>query len=92
VKKYKQKIIPEIESDIFDKASTKEIKHYDLIKYAEYNNFGNRKRNDTRHILGYLNFKVKAKINNQYKFLRITVIIANTGKFYYHHEINIYKK
>jgi len=143
VKKYKQKIIPEIESDIFKNLNPKDfrkliIKKYNeklkgksvinrdlgikiefinkgrnkisygsilyenkavtilildkLMRYAEYNNWGDRKESDNDNIIGYLNFKAKAIINNKKEHIRISVIVTNTGKFHYHHEINKWKK
>jgi len=62
-----------------------------LLEVAEYNNFGNRKTNDTEIVLGYLNFKAKVKIDEEIENVRIAVVFKIDGKAYYNHEINIIK-
>ncbi len=40
----------------------------DIIKYALYNNFGNRKDSDQKEVLGFLNFKGMCIIDGKRKF------------------------
>ena len=60
-----------------------------LLKYAEYNNFGEAKLTDKKYVIGYLNFKAKFKLDNKTENVRIAVQMRKDGKFYYNHEINI---
>ena len=60
----------------------------DLIKYAEYNNWGNPKPTDGPHIIGYLNFKCKCVIDGQKENIRLAVQFQKGGKYYYNIEIN----
>lgn len=62
----------------------------ELLQYAEYNNFGERKETDKKNVIGYLNFKAKGKINGKLKHFRISIQFKIDGKFYYNHEINRY--
>lgn len=60
-----------------------------LLEVAEYSNFGNPKDSDSKEIAGYLNFKVKCKIDGKTTHLRIsTTLYKNSGKIYWNHEIN----
>ncbi|MCL2028729.1 MAG: hypothetical protein FWG79_09645 [Bacteroidales bacterium] len=67
-----------------------------LIRYAEFNNFGNRKPTDKPNVLGYLNFKAKAKVNGQIEYVHLTIRISNRkeGRFTFHYSmsINIWNK
>ena len=67
----------------------------DLLKYAEYNNFGIRKDNDAPSVLGYLNFKAKVKINEKIEIIRLTVILKKNGEAsyypFYNYEVSIKK-
>ena len=65
---------------------------YQLLKVAEYNNFGQRKIADKSNVLGYLNFKAKVKIDGKLEQARIAVMVKTDGKFYYSHEINTKNK
>lgn len=65
---------------------------YQLMEVAEYSNFGNRKPTDKKNVIGYLNFKGKARINGKIEYVRIAVLFKTDGKAYYNHEINIIKK
>ena len=60
----------------------------DLVKYAEYNNFGDRKPTDNKEVIGYLNFKAKCLINGNKENLRLVVQFQKDGKFYYNIEVN----
>lgn len=60
----------------------------DLIKYAKYNNFGKRKEQDNKDVLGYLNFKSKCEIDGKVEHLRLSVRFQKGGKFYYNIEVN----
>jgi len=63
-----------------------------LLENAIYNNFGTAKTSDNNLVVGYLNFKVKGKINGKIYHLRISVQLRKNGKLYYNHEINLIKK
>jgi hypothetical protein len=60
----------------------------ELVENAEYNNFGERKETDKKNILGFLNFKAKAKIGNKTCNVRISVKCKTDGNTYYSHNIN----
>ena len=60
----------------------------DLIKYAEYNNWGNPKATDGPNIIGYLNFKCKCMIDGKKENIRLAVQFQKGGKYYYNIEIN----
>ena len=62
-----------------------------LIRYAEFNNFGNRKPKDKPNVLGYLNFKAKAKINGKIEHIRLTIRITkrNEGRFTFHYSMSV---
>ena len=59
-----------------------------LLRYAEYNNWGDRKATDPATLIGYLNFKVKCYIDGTLENLRIAVRLYKDGKFYYNIEVN----
>jgi hypothetical protein len=59
-----------------------------LIRYAEYSNWGDRKATDAPHIVGYLNFKAKAKIDGKIEHVHLVIRMRNTGKFHYAMEVN----
>ena len=60
----------------------------DLIKYAEYNNWGDPKATDGPNIIGYLNFKCKCIIDGKKECIRLAVQFQKGGKYYYNIEIN----
>jgi hypothetical protein len=62
-----------------------------LLRFAEYSNWGNRKSTDPDYIIGFLNFKVKVKIDGKTKYIHLVVRVRNTGKFHYSLEVNIWK-
>lgn len=60
----------------------------DIIKYALYNNFGNRKDSDPKEVLGFLNFKGMCIIDGKKETLRIAVQYRRQSKYYYNVEVN----
>jgi len=58
------------------------------IEYAEYSNWGERKETDPPHVIGYLNFKVKIKIDQQIEHIHLVIRLTNDGKFHYYMEVN----
>jgi hypothetical protein len=70
-----------------EKASVVQILD-ELVENAEYNNFGERKETDKQNVLGFLNFKAKAKIGDEICNLRISVKCKTDGNTYYSHGIN----
>ncbi len=60
----------------------------DIIKYAQYNNWGNPKVTDGPNIIGYLNFKCKCIIDGKMENIRLAVQFQKGGKYYYNIEIN----
>jgi hypothetical protein len=64
----------------------------DLLRNAEYNNWGDRKDKDAAVIIGYLNFKAKCFIDNKPENIHLVVQVQNTGKFHYTLEVNKKKK
>jgi Large polyvalent protein-associated domain 3 len=63
-----------------------------MVKQGEFSNFGNAKEKDGDNVVGFLNFKCKVQIDDKIENVRFTVQMRNDGKFYYSHEVNIYKK
>ena len=61
-----------------------------MIINAEYSNFGQRKPNDKQNVIGYLNFKAKAKIDNIVRYFRIAIKLKTDMKAYYNHTLNRY--
>jgi hypothetical protein len=59
-----------------------------LIRYAEYSNWGDRKNTDDPHVIGYLNFKVKVKIDEKVEHVHLVIRVRNTGRFHYAMEVN----
>lgn len=64
----------------------------EIVKYGEFVNFGKPKDTDKENVLGFLNFKCKVLIDGIQENIRFNVQLRNDGKFYYNHEVNIYKK
>lgn len=62
-----------------------------LLENAEYSNMGQRKSTDKENVLGYLNFKVKAKIEGKLYHFRIAVKLKTDMKAYYNHTVNRYE-
>ena len=63
----------------------------EIIKYAEYNNWGDPKPTDGPNIIGYLNFKCKCVIDGKKENIRLAVQFQKGGKYYYNIETNIKK-
>lgn len=61
-----------------------------IIMYAKYNNWGDRKENDKPCVVGYLNFKVKAKVDGRMEYFHLVIQLRKNGKVYYTHEANIW--
>ena len=64
------------------------VKLLEAMKYATLNNFGLRKEKDSPSVLGYLNYKVKVRIDGEIKNFRISCILNKDGKVFYNHEMN----
>lgn len=64
----------------------------EMIKNAEYLNFKEPDEDDGQNILGYFNFKAKAKIEGNVHWFRIVIRLTNNGKFYYDHSVKVIKK
>lgn len=54
-----------------------------LLTFAKYSNWGERKQTDKKTVIGYLNFKVKLKIDGIRKHFALNVQLRNDGKFHY---------
>ena len=63
----------------------------ELIENAVYCNFKNPGENDSPDIIGFLNFKSKAKIEGKIQIFRIVIRITNRGKFFYDHAVRVKK-
>ena len=61
-----------------------------LIRYAEYNNWGDRKDKDDIRVIGYMNFKVKAFIDGKMEYVHLYITVRNNGSFHYSLEVNIW--
>lgn len=59
-----------------------------LVRYAEYSNWGDRKTKDDPHVIGYLNFKAKVKVDGKVEHVHLVIRVRNTGKFHYAMEVN----
>ena len=54
-----------------------------LLRYAKYSNWGNRKEKDKPYVIGYLNFKVKFKVDGELMHYVLNVQLCVDGKFHY---------
>ena len=59
-----------------------------LLEYAKYNNFGQRKETDPENIIGYYNFKAYVYIDNKKESVRLAVRARKDGSFYYNVEVD----
>lgn len=59
-----------------------------LLEYGTYNNFGQRKENDPKNLIGFYNFKAYAYIDGQKECIRLAVRAMADGAFYYNLEVN----
>jgi hypothetical protein len=60
----------------------------DLVQYAEFSNWGNRKNSDKDSVIGYLNMKVKVEIDGILEHIHLVIQVKNNGKFQYTMEVN----
>ncbi len=60
----------------------------ELIRVAEYSNFGQRKETDNPEVLGFLNFKAKCLIDGKAEFVRLSVQFCRRNRFFYNVEVN----
>jgi tRNA A37 threonylcarbamoyladenosine dehydratase len=65
---------------------------HEMLENAEYSNFGQRKPEDKQNVIGYLNFKAKAKIGGVLRHFRISVKLKTDMKAYYNHTVNRYSE
>lgn len=63
----------------------------EIIKYAQYNNWGEPKKTDGHNIIGYLNFKCKCILDGKKENIRLAVQFQKGGKYYYNIEVNMKK-
>ena len=63
----------------------------DMVREAEYCNFKEPDGNESKDILGYMNFKVNISINDEIFLFRIVVRLTKNGKFFYDHSVRIEK-
>lgn len=63
-----------------------------LIRYAEYSNWGDKKEKDEPYVIGYLNFKIKVRIDGIIEYAHLVIRVRNTGKFQYSIDLNHWKK
>lgn len=73
---------------IYFKKATAMLILPDLLRVAEYSNFGNRKLTDNPEVIGFLNFKAKCYIDSVLEHLRISIQFCRGDKFFYNLEIN----
>ena len=59
-----------------------------LMEHAKYNNFGQRKANDPKNLIGYYNFKAYVYIDDKKECVRLAVRAMANGTFYYNVEVN----
>jgi hypothetical protein len=54
-----------------------------LLTFAQYSNWGERKESDNDYVIGYLNFKAKVKIDKEICHFTLNVQVRKDGKFQY---------
>ena len=63
-----------------------------LIRYGKFNNWGKRKKDDSKDLLGYYNFKCFAVIDEKKECIRLAVQVYRNGNIcfnpYYNLEVN----
>jgi antirestriction protein ArdC len=52
----------------------------ELVRDSTYNNWGDRKANDKKDVLGYLNFKSKLEIDGEKRHVRISIVVFKNRK------------
>ena len=60
----------------------------ELVKVAEYSNFGQRKETDSPEVIGFLNFKAKCLVNGNTEHVRLSVQFCRRDRFFYNVEVN----
>ena len=63
----------------------------EMVRDATYCNFKEPDKEDSPGIIGYFNFKIKAVIENESHFFKVTVRLTKEGKFYYDHSVKVKK-
>ncbi len=63
----------------------------ELIQNAVFCNFKNPDANDSPDIIGYLNFKSKAKIEGSMQTFRVVIRLTSRGRFFYDHSVRVKK-
>jgi hypothetical protein len=56
---------------------------HQIVKYAKYTNWGERKITDPKEVIGYYNFKVKVKIDGAICFFALNIQVCIKGKYQY---------
>ena len=64
----------------------------EMLINAVYCNFNEPDNDDGLNVIGYLNFKCKAKIEDKVQVFRIVVRLTKEGKFYYDHSVKVQNK
>ena len=60
-----------------------------MVSHAKFKNFGAPKPKDGKDVQGYLIFEVKVNTGKNINVYQIMVKASTSGKYYYHHAINI---
>ncbi|MDE7091573.1 MAG: hypothetical protein K2O53_07625 [Bacteroidales bacterium] len=60
----------------------------ELLKHACYSNWGTRKDQDAKTVIGYYNFKAYIYIDDKKECVRLAVRAMSNGAFYYSVEVN----
>jgi len=65
-----------------------------LLRYAEYSCWGDRKPTDPAYVIGFLNFKAKVRIDGKLEHVRLAVRVRNDGQFRcaFHYSMEVNKK
>ena len=63
----------------------------EMIENAVLCNYKKPDDDDGDNVLGYFNFKCKAKIEGRIQIFRIVIRLVNDGKFYYDHALRVLK-
>ena len=65
-----------------------------LVRYAEYSNWGNPKPTDPYYVIGFLNFKAKVRIDGKIEHVHLVVRVRKDGKFRcsFHYSLEVNKK
>ena len=60
----------------------------ELLRYAKYNNWGDRKEKDAATVIGYLNFNAECIIDKNREKIHLVVQFQKNGTFHYSVEVN----